>query len=172
MKKIERIPQKIEEIRSGFMVQDGTSNRNANVNGSVTPVEMVFGPPINESWTVSQMVMLIYDDSNVSESAYGAVPTLTNGVDLEIHDSGGILASYTGSYPIQSNNDLLSYGFDVRQNLFDINPRSISAVFKFGAGNGILLDGSKGYKMLLRINDDLTGLVAHWVRMEADRVVQ
>lgn len=169
---IRRAPERITNIRSGFMVQDGTSNRNADVDGSSTSVEMVFGPGLTESWVIDQMLVFIYSSANVSETAYGALATLTNGIDADLYNADGLLVSLTGTAPVKSNNDLLTFGFDVRQNLFDVNPRSVSAIFNFGDGAGILLDGSKEERMIVRINDDLTGLISHFIRIEAEKVIQ
>jgi hypothetical protein len=177
MKIVKSAPQRVENIRSGFMCQAGTTLRDANVDGSVTPVIMVFGPGLgfsnnpDEAWVMENMTIIIHSVTNVAETKYGGIDALTNGIDIEVHDSYGLVFSFTNSDPLKSNNDLLSYGFDTCQNLFDVNPRSVSAAYKFGNGCGVLLDGTKGEKFIIRINDDLTSLITHFIKIESERVI-
>lgn len=163
---------KIEEFKSQLMHQDGfPAIVNANVKGDITPVDFIFEPAASEAFVVERLMIFGLGSTNVTGPTY-IDQTITNGLTIQLHNAGGLIHDITENHPILSNDDLTSYCYDARQNLFAANPKSISARYTFSkdSGSGILFDGSKGDKLVITINDDLTGLVEHYLRVGCKQI--
>jgi hypothetical protein len=146
------------------MNEVGSSNINANVNGSVTPVDFEFKPGPNEVYVLDRILFYGLGTTNVTSTSYVDLVALTNGVEITLNNSAGIVSNVTNDLPLKTNDDICNLCYDSRQNLFGANPRSISArysFFKETGFRGILLDGTNGEKLIITINDNLTALVSH-----------
>ncbi len=170
-------PIKMENWTSGYMTRvDGPANViNAGVDGSATPVQFQFAPGSTEAYILNRLIMSgsgsnkVVDTSYIDIALVGAVGTI-----IELHNSGGLVSSITGLQTMKSNQEWVELCYDCRQNLFDLNPKSISLRYTFTKdlnGKGILLDGSKGEKLIVTIQDDLQTLVSHHFRIGAEKVL-
>lgn len=163
-------PTHIENFASRYMNQVGSANIEADVDGSSTPVNFEFGPSTNEVFVLDRILIYGLGTSNVASTNYVNLTALSNGVVMTLQNSGGIVKDITDGLPLKTNDDLTNLCYDVRQNLFGANPRSISLRYSFTketGGHGILLDGRRGEKLIMTINDDLTALVAHRFKVGA-----
>ncbi len=154
-------PTKPQNSRSGFM-KDGV-NPDAAINGSITPVEFIFGPPSDEAWIMEQLLIQILTNSTgIDDVDFGDIAALSTGIGAKIIDSSGTILDYTALSNIKSNNDLAALGFETVRSQYDTKPKGLTGLFIFSnsrSSNGILLDGAKGEKFVITVNDDLTTLV-------------
>jgi hypothetical protein len=149
---------------------DGSGTKNANVNGSVTPVIFRINAPTGYEYIIPRMLVKIEDASaSFSAENYGAISTLANGITLAIHDENGdSILDLLDGLTIKSNVNWARYAFD---NEFS----------NFGNGNVFLrvrwsffLSGSPlvirpGHSLRATIRDDLTGLVGHYFQVQGRR---
>ena len=146
-------------------VGDGSGNKNASVDGSATPVEFKFdGFGIIE---LTRLIVFIRDSGPITAEGYGAIVggSLTNGIDVEVWKDGSLHVSLFDNIPVKSNADWARTCFDV-------------AVSSFGSGDNyaraqwILTQGSRslrlasGDQVIIRINDDLSGLKEHYFNLQ------
>ena len=59
-----------------------------NVDGSSTPVIFDYEPGSGETWIVEQIGILILDSGDMSNSNFGSISSLTNGLDIKIEIEG------------------------------------------------------------------------------------
>lgn len=165
---------KIVEFASRYMNQDGSpSVIDASVNGSITPVDFVFEPLVTEAFVIRRILMFGLGTANVTGPAYVDLSALANGTTIKLFNTGGEVFDLTENNPIKSNDLWDSLCFDAGQNTYSANPKSVSARYTLArdtGDDGILLDGSKGEKLVITINDNLSSLLGHFFRVGAKQI--
>lgn len=153
-----RIPNNIgsyidEHLKSG-------SSRDANVDGSSTPVEFSF--VATRTCEITRMILTVQDSGSVTSDSYGAIAGgLPNGIEFE-HKAANDQVTPIIEYPVQTNLDWDARMYDFGEATFSGggNTRGLVGRWTFSrAGIGLWLD--IGDSLILRINDDCTGLLAH-----------
>lgn len=150
-------------VRHLDTVGDGSGVDDANVNGSVTPVVFrLNSPAAGPAYHVERLIIHI-GDSAMNTGAYGAVPALTNGVLVKVHNAAG-----TAILDLFAN--------DAAKTLTDWTHVADGAVSVLDQGTGdeffsatILFREMFGQPLLLlageslriTVRDDLTGLTHH-----------
>lgn len=130
---------------------------NMNVNGSVTPIEFVFRAPSDEEFDIYTMNFAILDQTAMDDKTFGGLTQLTNGLILKtINDEE------TETHWVLFNNAGFKHrDYDVKYS--DKAPAGyygISGSKSIRLSNGVakIVGGDKHYKIILRINDNLTNL--------------
>lgn len=134
-------------------------SREANVDGSVTPVEF--------SWTaprfcyIERMIIEIQDQGSVTSDSYGALTALPNGCDFE-HVQADLTVTKVVPLPINTNLDWAGICYDFVESNFSGggNTKGLVGRWTFRR-DGIPLYLRVGDKLVLRVNDNLTGLDLH-----------
>ena len=155
-------PLKPEDSRSSFMFQDGTSNPNAAVNGSIVSVDMIFRPPSNEAWIMDELsVQILTNSIQIDDVKFGDITALDNGISAKIINDIETILDYTELENIKSNNDLAALGFETTRSEYDTKPKGLTGIVNFAGRHqsGVLLDGAKNERFVVTINDNLTGLI-------------
>ena len=150
-----------EYSRSGFCIESGGSSPDMAVNGSVTPVDFDFGPPSTESWIISNLLIQILTSTSViTDVKFGDIVALDVGVSAKIFGDSGDIVDFTSVSKIKSNNNMAAIGFQTATIEYDAQPNGLTGQFSFGGvkNEGLVLDGTKGEKFRITINDDLTAL--------------
>lgn len=160
-----------QNSRSGFMTDVLTGlNPSMNVNGSITPVEYQFRPPVGEAWILNEMfVQILTNTININDTEFGDVGALTNGIEAKIINDSGIILDYTELGNLKSNNDLSALGFETSRQNYEQKPKSLTGLFKFDGRHhtGLLLDGSKTERFIVIVNDNLTTLLQITIFIDA-----
>lgn len=145
-------------------VGNGTGVKNANVDGSSTPVEfkLTAGPVLH----VARLIVLIRDNAVLAAEDYGGITgPLTNGIDVELWKDGALHVDLLDGLPVKSNADWARSSYDVSTTAFGAGDNYIQVRWTFAkAGESLVLNN--GDELLVRINDNLTGLVEHCFNLQ------
>lgn len=134
---------------------DGTGTTSAIGDYSVTPLTIFIAPIAGEVYVIDKLVVHIADNGSFVRSGYGAGAALTNGVQIQVSDSSGVLYSLLSGSPVIDNEGWMHVGeFDREQ--FSASEDSVS-VSLIPATN-IILDGSQGHKLEVILNDNFSTL--------------
>lgn len=145
-----------------FTTEASVSNRTPqlNVDGSVTPVIATLGPIPCNSWDITRVIMSMTHAASGDDGKFGGITALTNGIVLR--KSNG---DHHTIFNAKTNGELRERMYDVTYN--DKAPagtygtstrRSFAGPDKNGVT--IRLDGDKGDKLEILIQDDLTTLTS------------
>ena len=104
-------------------------------------------------------ICAISDSSKFIQGNYGGLAgALTNGIKIIYKPSGGAEQMMFNSAGIKANSDWLSIGGAVYLTSFDQTAQTLSIIFDFVAMFGKAMRLAPGDKMIVRLNDNFTGL--------------
>lgn len=147
-----------------WLREEGGS-RNAAVNGSSTPVLFEY-TSTEDTVEVARLIISIVDSGTFDAEKYGNGLVLTNGIKLEVINSeGGVVLDLLDGEEIKTNADWQAMCFDFHYN--DIGTGDNVAVMRWTferAGEPLLLP--EGSKLRITVQDNLTGLTAHYFQLQ------
>lgn len=111
---------------------------------------------------------LVLDGMPFTTSTYGGQPELVNGLIVEFRDDDGTIFDLTDGFPVKNNFDWarLACGAAVTSEWDAVNPY-LTAMWKAErVGSHILLNGDLGQRVTVTLNDDFSGLEAHYFIVE------
>jgi hypothetical protein len=140
-------------------VGNGTGSIEQAVNGSSTPVKFLIKPPATEKYRLKRMNLHAIDLNWSNALFYGASAALTNGLRVYKENDGGIIKEYTGNFKIKRTHDwALLAGVDATTvGGSGADPLTVRWTFARGFSD-IILDGSKNERLVIEVQDDLSGL--------------
>ena len=153
--------------------RESDNEDNANVDGSVTT--QIFKVEATAGWNakLSRMIVQIGDSGALSADEYGNIAALANGVDIGLFnkdDDSLILDLLDGAF-IKNNGDWSRHCYDMKPDDFGTGLNFISARWTFEKdGQRLTLDDHTYFG--IRINDNLTGLVAHYFEVRGTEIKQ
>lgn len=152
------------ESRFCDTVGDGTGSINANVNGSVTPVEFMVTAPANTWIALNRLVVFVKDGGSFDTGSYGNGITMTTGIKIILRDADLTEEDVTVQKSIKFNTDWSAYCYDVMHHNFGSGDETLTARYTFTKdGSPIILPPGRSF--VVQINDDLTGLDEHTFRL-------
>lgn len=137
---------------------DGTGATSQNVDGSSTPVEFSIDPPEGETYILKRMNVHAINGNFNDATKYGQL-TLATGISIHIEDEEGVVLKDFTPIKIKRSHDwaLLS-GID-SVTTGGVVAESFIVRWTFAKGyDDIILNGDTGDKLVLIINDLMTGL--------------
>lgn len=147
-------------------IGDGSGSIEANVNGSVTPVDFSYTVPDGHILLVDRLVIWIRDAGTFDANLYGNGLALTNGIVGGATTPEDVFVPRTTQLPVKTNADWPAYAFDF--NYIDIGNGDNVAVARYTyEKDGAPLAFPEGTKYTIRVADDLTGLTGHRFRIGA-----
>ena len=143
-------------------VGNGTGTKNANVDGSVTPVEFKLVTVANEPWEIWRLLVFVRDTLAFSAEDYGNINgPLTNGISICTVDADGeIMVDLCDGVEVVSNADWSRLNYDVAPLDFGSGDNYLVVRWSFNK-MGEPLHLKNGESLVITVNDDLTGLVEH-----------
>jgi len=136
----------------------GSTTKEANVNGSITPVIYHISPPSGTQWDITRLMFYLQDNVAMDDAKFGGISALTKGIVLRKKDT-----IYQNLFNVKSNGEFALRAYD--RTYGDKAPAGSYSMFcrRTFAGqskNGITirLDGDTSDDLELIIQDDLTGL--------------
>lgn len=133
---------------------------------SVTPATFIVQPPVGTVYHIQRAIIYLEDSGIINSGGYGGLSALTNGLNLEIHDADGFVATLT-PLTIKQNTHWKRYAYDLNYSDFGAGNPSISSRWTFTeTGIPIYLDGDKGEKFAVTVSDNLSGLVSHTILLQ------
>ena len=150
---------------------DGTGNVSMNVDGSGTPVKFFIQPPETEKYILKRMDVEVIDGSFNDALKYGTL-TLATGMRIYVENDGGIIKEYTIGFNIKRNFDwALLAGVDVPILSAPVTD-ALLVRWSFDKGcSKIELDGSKNERLVVEVNDLMTGLDEQLIQVQGCRKV-
>lgn len=153
--------------------RNAAGSEDMRVDGSVTPVEFVIRAPITRDVDrYVKSLSFVIADAGASLNQFGNIGVLANGVEFEYSNllaQGGVVSLGLGGLTTNFSFIELCLGtpaFGDGGTVFRANNVSgnseayIPALYfeNFGLPNGVLLRGGTNDRLVLRINDDITGV--------------
>lgn len=141
---------------------DGTGDKNARGDYSVTPEEFYFECPEGQRAAIARLIISASDTAGMQTSDYGNITGgLTNGYTILVKDSAGnTIIDLTDTWPIQTNGMLTRYCYDVAIREWGSGDEFLGARWTF-AKSGIPLFLEPGDRFSITFSDDLQGLLTH-----------
>ena len=144
-------------------VGDGTGTKNANVDGSSTPVVFKIKPAAGQIFRISSMITTIRDAGTFGAEGYGVLSELSNGVDVLTYDGAATVLDLTDGLSLTTNASWARACYDADVKTWGAGDQFLSARWTFAkSGQMIRLDGDAGEELRIVVNDNLTGLVEHY----------
>ncbi len=155
--KNEGIPVNIYLTASG----DGQTSPNLNGNYSAAPQDFFYQPP-SGSYVVESLLIAITDAAAFSATDYGAISGgLTNGVKFFLRNAGQPEAQIFARQIFKKNYDWLSLVHQTALTSFAGSTETLAVNAELKATFGSPLTLKTGERLIVRLNDDLTGLISH-----------
>jgi hypothetical protein len=150
--------------------RDINGNRFANHDYSTAPWTFTIEPPPNESYIMTEffthMLLPINVGDRLKFDEFGTLPMLTNGITIKHVDGvGDVLNDFTDGLPIKMNFDFLHFG-EIRFHEFRGSWVSVQLFsdFRTNSEHRVYLDGKHADKIVITVNDDLSGMSdIHWM---------
>lgn len=149
-----------------FMDTTGDGSGTTNAVGDYSSVldEFKFEPGVGTFARIFGVSVFIEDAGTVDVDTYGALAALTNGIELQVRDGGGLKTGFdfTNGSPIKKNGHW-GRNLSVEVLNWGSGNKIVNAWWSFSlAGIPLRLDQSAGEYLAVRLNDDFTGLVSHY----------
>lgn len=143
---------------------DGTGSIDMNIDGSVVPVDFRLLCPPGRTLYLEDVSVFIQDEGNFAAAGYGGIATLAVGTSLGIKTTSGMIVDVTDQLPIRSNSDWLAYAFKTESYDFSAGQSVLSFNYNLNSSGRPLVLGP-GMEWFATVNDDLSALTAHRIRV-------
>jgi len=141
---------------------DGTGTKSAIGNYSSSATSFMIKPPDNYIYYLQRMIVMIEDGGAVDSGAYGNNITLTNGIHIHKSNDDGVILDFTDEFPIKTNADWGKLCYDVHNVNFGLGNEFVNVRWTFAkSGAPLKIDGNRGEKFEVILNDNFSGLVSH-----------
>jgi hypothetical protein len=148
------------------VVGDGTGSTEANVDGSITPVDFHYFVPDGHTLLIYRLIVWIKDTGSLDADNYGNGLQLTNGILGGKTDALGnfLVRPSTLQTPVKTNGDWAAFSFNI--NYLDAGNTDNVMVARYTYtedGAPLMFEENTAYT--IRIGDDLTPLTGHRFRI-------
>ncbi len=146
--------------------EDGLGiNDNANGDYSATGVGATTfsaGPPANDVWYMSRIMVYVQDTGNFDATLYGNAIVMTNGYHSWHTHEGHDHVLVPASVGVKTTGDLAANMFNIQHEAFGTGDEWLAAPFVFEeVGGPVVLNGDAGDTFNVEFRDDLSGLNKH-----------
>ena len=142
-------------------VGDGSGTFEATGDYSSVADDFYIQAPAGELWAISRILITGRDTGNFRPEYYDVGGPLTNGIRL-IHEENGVENDLTSQSPVKTLAEWGSYCYDVNIYDFGAGDEYFDVRWSFfRAGTFVDLAGDTNDKLIVRLNDDFTGLNSH-----------
>lgn len=147
---------------------DGTGDKNANGDYSVTEGIFYIKPPVGEVYEIHRIIASIEDTAGMQAQEFGNLGApLTNGLVLRLSDDTGVLADITDGLPVKTNAQFGQISYDVELKTWGSGNELLLVRFTFEkSGQPIILRGDLGEKIEVVCNDNLSGLLSQYFSVQ------
>lgn len=152
----------VAEYRTRHL-RNAAGSAEAAVDGSVTPVEFYVRPVAGEVWRIARMLVFL-EASSIAAGSYGPVPvgSLSNGIRVYLANSDVETNDLLDVHTIHTSAGWAEYCHDAQVKAWGAGNEFLTVRWTFTkAGVPLRLDGNKQERLVVLVQDDLTGLVSH-----------
>lgn len=154
-----------------FLDTNGDGTGATNINGDYSATEEIFyiQPPAGKKYRISRMLLLL-EDSHIVWDQYGGMgEALTNGIIIRTRNDSEVITDLTNGRPIKRNMDWGAHCYDVDRNSTGQGNDYFHGRWTFAlAGQVLRLDGDMNERLECVVNDDLSGLVSHLLKVDGE----
>lgn len=138
---------------------NGTGTYEQASDYSVTPGR--FWVEYAEPVVINRMIGSYEDNQSIAASEYGAGPALTNGIKISIEDANDDeIVDLIEGRTVKTNADWTSFCYDASPIDYGTGANYMAIRWTFGrTGMPLILEA--GWKLIMTISDDLSGLTSH-----------
>lgn len=139
---------------------DGTGVKQV-IGNYVTEEEFYIQAPIDTTYKLHRLIAYIEDFGTFDSGGYGNGSALTNGITLKVLDSDdSVLLDLTDGIAVKQNGHWAKLCYDADHKSYGTGNEYLAVRWTFDkAGEAIIL--LAGQRLVLTVNDDLSGLVEH-----------
>ena len=150
---------------------DGTGVKNANVNGSVTPVTFKLQPGEGQAMAIHRLIIHIEDVGQLRVDHYGTLGAkLTNGILLQVRsaDDDSVLLDLLDGVKLDSNHEWSRLCYDMFPHDYG-SPTDFAIAYRlsFDRFGGPLVLTADEYLCVV-IQDNVTGLLEHYFMAQGE----
>lgn len=145
-------------------LRDSLGNDNVNGDYSGAGLEKFYiAPGPGEIYRIARMLVIVEDTAIVANYYGNIIGGLTNGIKLRVEDSlGTVLNDLMDGGAVNSSAEWAEYCFDAEVKAWGPGNEFLTVRWTFTrAGVYIRLSGDNDERLVITVNDDLTGLVDH-----------
>lgn len=144
------------------ITDDGTATGSPNMAVLATlgsPIEFWIQPPKGTVFQLLDTTLLISDMGSLSQTSYGNLPMLPNGIEFTFEFNGTRTPVFA---PVQSNAQIFGPITSIDEINYSggVRVRKLNEAY-FNFSEGITLNGDTNDKLVAKLQDDLTGLNTH-----------
>lgn len=152
---------------------DGTGTKNAVGDYSSTPTDFKIQPAANQMFILHRMLVFIKDTTGIDADAYGNGIVLTNGINIKYSHAAGVVVDMVDGIPITVNGDWGRLCYDVELKAWGAGNEILVVRWTFDkAGEPLVLNGADGDRFVVSLNDDFSGLLAHYFMVQGQDLGQ
>jgi hypothetical protein len=143
---------------------NGTGTKSALGNYTSAAEEFYIQPPEGEQYRLTRMIVSVADTPAMQAEEYGNLgAALTNGITVSVHNSQGLLYDLTDpAFPVKTNAGWAYMCYDAQMLTWGAGDELLVARFTFlKSGAPVVLRSWEGEKLVVTLNDNFTGLIAH-----------
>lgn len=148
-----------------FLTANGNGTGAVNLNGNYSSAPTDFWYEATARYEIYSLLISISDGANFNQGDYGAITLgLTNGVKLLVRfedDVTEIPILNTGAFPVKYNYHWLSLTASTMLTTFAGISQTLTVNFDLIDHYGKPFTINKGQKLIVRLNDNFTGLINH-----------
>jgi len=119
-------------------------------------------PPAGTAYRIERMMIHIQDTGAFAAEKYGYMTALSNGIQVRVSGTTGVLHDLTDAKPVKTNAQWGRLCYDVRVDTWAAGDEYLSARWTFSKGGYPLrLDGDRSERLEVYLLDSTTGLNEH-----------
>ena len=141
--------------------------KNANVDGSVTPVIFKYTPTAGFDCYLHRMLVHIEDVGAFDADKYGNNIIVANGMNVGVYNQSddSVVTAIDAGETIKTNSHWGKHCFDISHETFGIGNEALNVRWTFSkAGYPLHIRAQEYFGVV--INDNLAGLVAHYFTVQ------
>jgi hypothetical protein len=153
-----------QPLFSRYLCTNGDGSGTDNFIGNHAATEAYIQPAAEQIFYLHLLIVSLEDGSGMKAEQYGLLAALTNGVQIREEDSAGTITDFTDGVPIKTNAQWAALCYDADIKDWGTSPTQELFVARYtfaNHGRGIYLDGDRGGKLVVALNDNFTGLISH-----------
>ena len=144
---------------------DGTGVSDAVGHYSGAVEEFYIQPAAGEVIRIRRMIVSVGDTTGMQAQEYGNLAAaLTNGVTIKQEKNGAVVSDITAGVPIKTNAAWGALCFDAELKTWGAGNELLVVRFTFKRGGSVVrlvADRPTPDRLVVTVNDDLTGLLSH-----------
>lgn len=158
---------------SKFASIDNLGVTTSAIGDYTTPANFSVGPPADEVWNITRMIVFIEDTGAFTPNKYGFLTALTVGINLGVYRAGVLKIDLLNGLPVKQNNHWKRQCYDISHDEFGNAQATESLGVRWTfqhSGVPISLDGDQTDQIRVVMADNLTGLIAHTFLFQGHKV--